>query len=56
MKAPPFAYARAESLDDALALLGEAGDEAKLLAGGQSLVPLLVYRILRPTTSSTSTR
>ena len=49
MKAPPFAYARAESLDDALALLGEAGDEAKLLAGGQSLVPLLVYRILRPT-------
>ena len=49
VKAPPFAYARAESLDDALALLGEAGDEAKLLAGGQSLVPLLAYRILRPT-------
>jgi len=49
MKAPPFAYARAESLDDALALLAEAGDEAKLLAGGQSLVPLLAYRVLRPT-------
>lgn len=49
MKAPPFAYARAESLDDALALLAEAGDEAKLLAGGQSLVPLLAYRVARPT-------
>ncbi len=49
MKAPAFAYARAESLDEALALLGEAGDEAKLLAGGQSLVPLLAYRVLRPT-------
>lgn len=49
MKAPPFAYARAESLDDALTLLGEAGDEAKLLAGGQSLVPLLAYRVVRPT-------
>jgi len=49
VKAPPFAYARAESLDDALGLLAEAGDEAKLLAGGQSLVPLLVHRIVRPT-------
>lgn len=49
MKAPPFSYARAESLDEALVLLREAGDEAKLLAGGQSLVPLLVYRIARPT-------
>lgn len=49
MKAPPFAYARAESLDHALALLAEAGDDAKLLAGGQSLVPLLAYRVARPT-------
>jgi carbon-monoxide dehydrogenase medium subunit/6-hydroxypseudooxynicotine dehydrogenase subunit alpha len=48
VKAPPFAYARAESLDDALALLGEAGDDAKLLAGGQSLMPLLAYRVARP--------
>lgn len=48
MKAPPFAYSRAESLDDALALLHDAGDEAKLLAGGQSLVPLLVHRVVRP--------
>ena len=32
-----------------MALLGEAGDEAKLLAGGQSLVPVLAYRLFRPT-------
>lgn len=49
MKAPPFAYARAESLEHALALLAEAGDDAKLLAGGQSLVPLLAHRVVRPT-------
>jgi carbon-monoxide dehydrogenase medium subunit/6-hydroxypseudooxynicotine dehydrogenase subunit alpha len=48
VKAPPFAYARAESLDDALALLAEGGEGAKLLAGGQSMVPLLAYRVARP--------
>jgi carbon-monoxide dehydrogenase medium subunit/6-hydroxypseudooxynicotine dehydrogenase subunit alpha len=32
-----------------LALLSEAGDEAKVLAGGQSLLPLLAYRLVRPT-------
>jgi carbon-monoxide dehydrogenase medium subunit/6-hydroxypseudooxynicotine dehydrogenase subunit alpha len=49
MKPPPFAYARASSLEEALDLLAEAGDDAKPLAGGQSLMPLLVYRLLRPT-------
>ena len=49
MKAPPFAYARAESVDDALALMTEAGEDAKLLAGGLSLMPLLGYRLARPT-------
>lgn len=49
MKAPPFAYARAESVEEALDLLAEGGDEAKVLAGGQSLLPLLAYRLLRPT-------
>ena len=48
MKPPPFAYARAASLEDALGLLSEAGGDAKLLAGGQSLLPLLAYRIARP--------
>ncbi|MEU8797665.1 xanthine dehydrogenase family protein subunit M [Spirillospora sp. NPDC048819] len=49
MKPPPFAYARAATLDEALALVAEAGDEAKFLAGGQSLLPLLAYRLARPT-------
>ena len=49
MKLPPFAYVRARTVDEALALLGEAGEGAKLLAGGQSLVPVLAYRLFRPT-------
>lgn len=49
MKPPPFAYSRATSLDEALTLVAEAGDEAKFLAGGQSLLPLLAYRLSRPT-------
>jgi CO/xanthine dehydrogenase FAD-binding subunit len=48
VKPPPFAYARPESLEEALTLLAEAGSEAKLLAGGQSLVPALAYRLARP--------
>ena len=49
MKPPPFAYARATALDEALELLEDAGEEAKLLAGGQSLIPLLAFRLARPT-------
>ena len=49
MKPPPFAYARAESTEHALDLLAGAGDDAKPIAGGQSLVPALAYRIVRPT-------
>jgi CO/xanthine dehydrogenase FAD-binding subunit len=48
MKPPPFAYARPESVAHALDLLHGAGDDAKLLAGGQSLVPLLAFRLARP--------
>jgi CO/xanthine dehydrogenase FAD-binding subunit len=43
-----FAYHAPETLDEALALLAEHGDEAKVLAGGQSLVPLLNFRLVRP--------
>jgi carbon-monoxide dehydrogenase medium subunit len=43
-----FDYERAESVDHALALLGEHGDEAKLLAGGHSLVPLMKFRLAVP--------
>jgi len=45
----PFEYVRAESADDALAALGEHGDEAKLLAGGMSLLPLMKLRLATPT-------
>jgi carbon-monoxide dehydrogenase medium subunit len=43
-----FAYARAESLDEAVALLAEHGDDAKLLAGGHSLLPLMKLRLATP--------
>ena len=43
-----FAYARAESVDDAIGLLGEFGDDAKLLAGGHSLLPLMKLRLATP--------
>jgi carbon-monoxide dehydrogenase medium subunit len=48
MKPPKFEYLAPTSLDEALALLTEHGDEAKVLAGGQSLVPLLNFRLVRP--------
>lgn len=48
MKPPPFEYVAAGSLEEALSALAEYGDEAKLLAGGQSLVPLLAFRLARP--------
>ncbi|HEY2332392.1 MAG TPA: FAD binding domain-containing protein [Acidimicrobiales bacterium] len=48
LKTPRFDYHAPETLEEALALLAEHGDEAKLLAGGQSLVPLLAMRLARP--------
>src|SRR3981189_1806886 len=48
MKAPRFAYARPASLAEALALLKEHGDEARVLAGGQSLVPMMNFRVAAP--------
>jgi CO/xanthine dehydrogenase FAD-binding subunit len=47
VKPAPFLYQRPQSLDEALALLREHGDDAKVLAGGQSLVPLLNMRLAR---------
>ncbi|MDP2711226.1 MAG: xanthine dehydrogenase family protein subunit M [Solirubrobacteraceae bacterium] len=43
-----FDYAVAESVDDAIALLAEGGEDAKLLAGGHSLVPLMKLRFAAP--------
>ena len=48
MKAPRFAYARPASVAEALALLAEHKDEARVLAGGQSLVPMLNFRVAAP--------
>lgn len=48
MKPPPLEYVRAESVEHALTVLAESGDDAKLLAGGQSLVPMLNLRLARP--------
>ena len=48
MKAPSFAYARPRSLDETFALLERHGDEAKLLAGGQTLLATLNMRLASP--------
>ena len=45
---PPFEYRAPDSLSEALALLHEHGDEARLMAGGQSLLPMLKLRLIRP--------
>src|SRR5579864_841601 len=42
-----FGYARAESVEDALSLLAQGDGETRVLAGGQSLVPLLNLRMAR---------
>ena len=48
MKPPPFEYVAPTSIDEAVAALAQGGIEAKVLAGGQSLVPLLNFRLARP--------
>jgi carbon-monoxide dehydrogenase medium subunit len=48
MVAAGFDYVAAESYDDAVRLLAAAGDEAKILAGGQSLMPMLNLRLAKP--------
>jgi carbon-monoxide dehydrogenase medium subunit len=48
MKAPPFEYAAPETVEEVVDLLAEHGEDARVLAGGQSLVPALATRILRP--------
>jgi CO/xanthine dehydrogenase FAD-binding subunit len=48
MKAAPFDYIRADSLAHALEQLKQHGGDAKLIAGGQSLVPMMAMRLARP--------
>lgn len=49
MKPARFEYAAPDTVEEAIALLEQHGEDAKVLAGGQSLVPLLVLRLARPT-------
>ena len=48
MKPAPFDYLRADDEDEALEALAEAGDDARLLAGGQTLMPMLNMRLVEP--------
>lgn len=48
MKPAVFDYVRADNLAHALETLAQAGDEAKVIAGGQSLVPMMNFRLLQP--------
>lgn len=48
MKPSPFAYSAPQSLDEALAVLADVGGEGKVLAGGQSLLPMLNMRLAAP--------
>lgn len=48
MKPAPFEYYRPETLEEGLHLLAEHGDQAKPLAGGQSLIPAMNFRLARP--------
>jgi aerobic carbon-monoxide dehydrogenase medium subunit len=43
-----FEYRRAQSIEDAIAALAESGDDARVLAGGQSLIPAMRFRLARP--------
>lgn len=48
MKPAPVSYHRAASVADAVALLTELGEESKVISGGQSLVPMMSFRLARP--------
>jgi CO/xanthine dehydrogenase FAD-binding subunit len=48
MKPAPFRYVAAKTVEEALALKAEHGDEARFLAGGQSLVPTMNFRLTQP--------
>jgi aerobic carbon-monoxide dehydrogenase medium subunit len=48
VKPAPFTYHRTRSVAETVALLAELGDGAKILAGGQSLVPMMNFRLARP--------
>jgi carbon-monoxide dehydrogenase medium subunit len=48
MKPAPFTYHRAHTVAEGVSLLNELGENAKVLAGGQSLIPMMNFRLARP--------
>ena len=48
VKPSPFAYSSPQDLDEALAVLAQVGGDGKVLAGGQSLLPILNMRLAAP--------
>ena len=48
MKAAPFEYVRAGSIEEACDVLRREGDAVKVVAGGQSLIPMMAMRLVRP--------
>src|SRR4051812_26469360 len=48
MKPAPFDYVAPTTVEEVVAVLAEHGDEAKVVAGGQSLVPMMALRLARP--------
>ena len=46
MKPPPFDYFQAKNIDEVLSILNDYGDDAQILAGGQSLVSMLNMRLI----------
>ena len=48
MKPPPFEYHAPTTVAETVSLLSHYGEDAKVLAGGQSLMPLLNFRLARP--------
>ena len=49
MKLPPLEYACPASLSEAVALLASGGGDARAIAGGQSLMPMIAFRVVAPT-------
>jgi len=45
---PAFEYLRPQTIPEAIAFLQQYGDEAKILSGGQSLIPMMKFRLARP--------
>ena len=56
MKPRPFDYARPDTVEEALALLAEHGDDARVLAGGQTLIAMLNLRVVEPALIIDTTR